>query len=272
LIQAVLEGDHIRSAELASEALKEGFSPQDIVGSGLQAGMRIVGDKFSAGDFFVPEMLLAARAVARAMEVLQPHISSTDMPTLGRVVIGTVFGDIHDIGKNIVTAFLRGAGFEVLDLGINIPAISFIEAVKEHKPDILGMSALRYNDNSRAVEESAHQLNKAPCLFSLCSYPLYSLLPCSSHSDLYRVRTSRVSSCTSLLALSLPLWPRFRCYKGSSFEDYLGLSRKVSPRSSRPGSSRRDNGSSVLSLSIALGSLFLQMGFHNPTPSQSILW
>ena len=142
LIQAVLEGDHIRSAELASEALKEGFSPQDIVGSGLQAGMRIVGDKFSAGDFFVPEMLLAARAVARAMEVLQPHISATDMPTLGRVVIGTVFGDIHDIGKNIVTAFLRGAGFEVLDLGINIPAISFIEAVKEHKPDILGMSAL----------------------------------------------------------------------------------------------------------------------------------
>ena len=142
LIQAVLDGDHIRSVELASEALKEGVSPQDIVGSGLQAGMRIVGDKFSAGDFFVPEMLLAARAVARAMEVLQPHISATDMPTLGRVVIGTVFGDIHDIGKNIVTAFLRGAGFEVLDLGINIPTSSFVEAVKEHKPDILGMSAL----------------------------------------------------------------------------------------------------------------------------------
>ena len=142
LMQAVVEGDHIRSVELASEALKEGVSPQDIVGSGLQAGMRIVGDKFSAGDFFVPEMLLAARAVARAMEVLQPHISATDMPTLGRVVIGTAFGDIHDIGKNIVTAFLRGTGFEVIDLGINVPAISFIEAVKEHKPDILCMSAL----------------------------------------------------------------------------------------------------------------------------------
>jgi 5-methyltetrahydrofolate--homocysteine methyltransferase len=142
LMQAVIEGDHVRSVELASEALKEGISPQDIVGSGLQASMRIVGDKFSAGDFFVPEMLLAARAVARAMEVLQPHISSTNIPTLGRVVIGTVFGDIHDIGKNIVTAFLRGAGFEVLDLGINIPALSFIEAVKEHKPDILGLSAL----------------------------------------------------------------------------------------------------------------------------------
>lgn len=142
LIQAVVEGDHIRSVELASEALKEGVSPQDIVGSGLQAGMRIVGDKFSAGDFFVPEMLLAARAVARAMEVLQPHISATDMPTLGRVVIGTVFGDIHDIGKNIVATFLQGAGFKVFDLGINIPTSSFVEAVKEQKPDILGMSAL----------------------------------------------------------------------------------------------------------------------------------
>ena len=142
LIQAILEGDHIRSTELASEALKGGVSPQDIVGSGLQAGMRIVGDKFSAGDFFVPEMLLAARAVSRAMEVLQPHISAADMPTLGRVVIGTVFGDIHDIGKNIVIAFLRGAGFEVVDLGINVTADSFVRAVKEHNPDILGMSAL----------------------------------------------------------------------------------------------------------------------------------
>jgi len=142
LIQAVVDGDHIRSVELASEALREGVRPQDIVGSGLQAGMRIVGDKFSAGDFFVPDMLLAARAVTRAMEILQPHISVADMPTLGRVVIGTVFGDIHDIGKNIVAAFLRGAGFEVFDLGINIPTANFVEAVREHTPDILGMSAL----------------------------------------------------------------------------------------------------------------------------------
>ena len=142
LIQAVVEGNHIKSTELANEALKDGFSPQDIVGSGLQAGMRIVGDKFSAGDFFVPEMLLAARAATRAMEVLQPHLSAADIPTLGRVVIGTVFGDIHDIGKNIVATFLRGAGFEVFGLGINIPVDSFVGAVKEHNPDILGISAL----------------------------------------------------------------------------------------------------------------------------------
>ncbi len=142
LIQAVVGGNHIRSVELASEALKDGISPQDIVGSGLQAGMRIVGDKFSAGDFFVPEMLLASRAVTRAMEVLQPHISAADMPTLGRVVIGTVFGDIHDIGKNLLAMFLRGAGFEVFDLGINITTDSFVGAVKEYAPAILGMSAL----------------------------------------------------------------------------------------------------------------------------------
>ena len=142
LIQAVVEGDHIKSVELVNEALKDGVSPQDIVASRLQVGMRIVGDKFSAGDFFVPEMLLAARAATRAMEVLQPHLSAADMPTLGRVVIGTVFGDIHDIGKNIVAAFLRGAGFEVCDLGINISTDSFVEAVKEYNPDILGMSAL----------------------------------------------------------------------------------------------------------------------------------
>jgi len=142
LVQAVIEGNHIKSVELVNEALKDGASPQDIVGSGLQAGMRIVGDKFSAGDFFVPEMLLAARAVTRAMEVLQPQLSAADMPTLGRVVIGTVFGDIHDTGKNIVTMFLRGAGFEVFDLGINIPTDSFVGAVKEYNPDILGMSAL----------------------------------------------------------------------------------------------------------------------------------
>ena len=142
LIQAVVTGNHTKSVELVSEALREGVRPQDIVSSGLQAGMRIVGDKFSAGDFFVPEMLLAARAVTRATEVLQPLLSAVDMPTLGRVVIGTVFGDIHDIGKNLVTMFLRGAGFNVFDLGGNIPADNFVRAVKEHNPDILGMSAL----------------------------------------------------------------------------------------------------------------------------------
>ncbi len=142
LIQAILEGNDVKCVELTNEALDEGASPGDIVSSGLQAGMLIVGDKFSAGDFFIPDMLLAARAVARAMEAIRPCLSEAEMPTLGRVVIGTVSGDIHDIGKNFVVMFLRGAGFEVFDLGTNVPADRFVTAVKEHAPDIVGMSAL----------------------------------------------------------------------------------------------------------------------------------
>jgi len=142
LIQAILDGNDVRCVELTNEALDEGASPQDIVSSGLQAGMLIVGDKFSAGDFFIPDMLLAARAVTRAMEAIRPRLSDSEMPTLGRVVIGTVSGDIHDIGKNLVAMFLRGAGFEVFDLGTDVPVARFVTAVKEHDPDIVGMSAL----------------------------------------------------------------------------------------------------------------------------------
>ena len=142
LIQAIVEGDHIKSVELTNEALEEGISPQDIASLGLHAGMRVVGNKFSAGDFFIPEMLLAARAVTKGMEVLRPRLSASGMPTLGRVAIGTVSGDIHDIGKNLVTMLLKGAGFEVFDLGIDIPADRFVTAVKDYNPDILGMSAL----------------------------------------------------------------------------------------------------------------------------------
>ncbi len=142
LIQAILEGNDVKCVELTNEVLDEGASPQDIVSSGLQAGMLIVGDKFSAGDFFIPDMLLAARAVTRAMEAIRPRLSDSEMPTLGRVVIGTASGDIHDIGKNLVAMFLRGAGFEVFDLGTNVPVARFVTAVKEHDPDIVGMSAL----------------------------------------------------------------------------------------------------------------------------------
>ena len=142
LIQAILEGNDVKCVELTNEALDDGVSPQDIVSSGFQAGMLTVGNKFSAGDFFIPEMLLAARAVTRAMEAIRPHLSDSEMPTLGRIVIGTVSGDIHDIGKNLVAMFLRGAGFEVFDLGTNVPVDRFVTAVKEHDPDIVGMSAL----------------------------------------------------------------------------------------------------------------------------------
>ena len=140
--QAVIEGDDERAVQLVRQALEQNADPADIVTAGLQAGMIIVGDKFSSGEFFVPEMLLAARAVSRALDALRPRLSDLDGITIGRVVIGTVAGDIHDIGKNIVGMFLKGTGFEVIDLGTNVSAERFVAAVKEHSPDILGMSAL----------------------------------------------------------------------------------------------------------------------------------
>lgn len=140
--QAVIEGDHERTVELVKESLEQNANPADIVTNGLQAGLIIVGGKFSSREFFIPEMLLAARAVSRSLEVLRPRLSNPDAITIGKVVIGTVAGDIHDIGKNFVSMFLEGAGFEVIDLGTDVPAEKFVTAVKEHHPNILGMSAL----------------------------------------------------------------------------------------------------------------------------------
>ncbi len=142
LIEAIVDKDETKAVELTEEALGKGISPDELITSGLQAAMVIVGEKFSTGEFFVPDMLLASRAMNNALGVLQPRLSASGIPTKGRVVIGTVFGDIHDIGKNLVTIFLRGVGFEVFDLGINVPADSFVRAVKEYNPDILGISAL----------------------------------------------------------------------------------------------------------------------------------
>jgi 5-methyltetrahydrofolate--homocysteine methyltransferase len=140
--RAVIEGDDERTVRLVRQALEQNANPVDIVVSGLQAGMIIVGDKFSSGEFFLPEMLLAARAVTKTLDVLRPRLSDSDTIIIGRVVIGTVTGDIHDIGKNLVSMFLEGTGFEVIDLGTDVSAERFVAAVKEHRPDILGMSAL----------------------------------------------------------------------------------------------------------------------------------
>jgi len=101
-----------------------------------------VGEKFSSGEYFLPDMLMAARAMKTALEVLQPLLTKAGMPTIGRVVIGTVQGDMHDIGKNVVATFLGGSGFEVFDLGLNVPDQQFIDAVREKKANILGLSAL----------------------------------------------------------------------------------------------------------------------------------
>jgi methylmalonyl-CoA mutase cobalamin-binding domain/chain len=122
--------------------LDRGWDPQAVLNEALVEGMRIVGIDFRDGILFVPEVLLAANSMKAGMEVLRPLLVETGAKTIGKVVIGTVKGDIHDIGKNLVAMMLEGAGFEVINLGINTDAEEFIAALEEHKPDILGMSAL----------------------------------------------------------------------------------------------------------------------------------
>jgi methylmalonyl-CoA mutase cobalamin-binding domain/chain len=134
LAPEILEGTNI--------LLERGWSAEKTLNDALVEGMRIVGIDFRDGILFVPEVLLAANAMKAGMEVLRPLLSESDTDRMGKVVIGTVKGDIHDIGKNLVAMMLEGAGFEVIDLGINNPVESYLAALDEHKPEILGMSAL----------------------------------------------------------------------------------------------------------------------------------
>ncbi|WP_029039917.1 corrinoid protein [Cucumibacter marinus] len=122
--------------------LERGWAPYDILTKALVSGMKVVGDDFRDGILFVPEVLLAANAMKAGMHILRPLLTETGAPKMGKMVVGTVKGDIHDIGKNLVGMMMEGAGFEVIDLGINTDVDQFLAAIEEHKPDILGMSAL----------------------------------------------------------------------------------------------------------------------------------
>ena len=135
-------GEDEKVAQLVQKALDDGMTPQEVLNDGLIAGMDVVGRDFKAGDLFVPEVLIAARAMQAGMDVLRPLLAQADVPTVGRYVIGTVEGDLHDIGKNLVKMMLEGAGFEVIDLGVDVKPGAFIEAVREHQPKVIGMSAL----------------------------------------------------------------------------------------------------------------------------------
>lgn len=128
--------------EETKEALARGYSPTEVLAKGLVAGMDIVGVDFRDGVLFVPEVLMAANAMKAGMEILRPLLTQTGAPRIGTMVIGTVKGDIHDIGKNLVAMMMEGAGFEVYDLGINNSVENYLEAIEKYKPDILGMSAL----------------------------------------------------------------------------------------------------------------------------------
>ncbi len=124
------------------ELLTRNMTPQEIMNQGLVGGMDIVGKDFGEGILFVPEVLMAAKAMKAGMSILQPLLSEAEIPRAGTIVIGTVKGDIHDIGKNLVAMMMEGAGFKVVDLGNNVPVEKYLAAIDEHQPDFLGMSAL----------------------------------------------------------------------------------------------------------------------------------
>ncbi len=142
LAQAILEGKRNDAVELTQKLVDAGVTPKQILDEGLIAGMSVAGEKFKNGEYFVPEILVAARAMKASMEILRPLLVATDVQPIGTMVIGTVRGDLHDIGKNLVAMMVEGAGFKVVDLGVDVTAEKFIEAAKEHNAQIVGMSAL----------------------------------------------------------------------------------------------------------------------------------
>jgi 5-methyltetrahydrofolate--homocysteine methyltransferase len=136
------EGEDQEVAGLVQKALDQGMSPGEVLQGGLIAGMDEVGRDFKAGDLFVPEVLIAARAMHAGMNVIRPLLAEGDAVSAGRYLIGTVKGDLHDIGKNLVKMMLEGAGFETIDLGTDVEPQVFVDAVREHQPTLVGMSAL----------------------------------------------------------------------------------------------------------------------------------
>ncbi|WP_406676945.1 corrinoid protein [Moorella sp. ACPs] len=140
--EALMAGNANKVKELTQKALDEGVAPTTIINDGLIAAMNIIGVKFKNNEVYVPEVLVAARAMHAGMDVVKPLLTGDAMEDKGTLVIGTVKGDLHDIGKNLVIMMMEGAGFKVVDLGIDVPVEKFVQAVEEHKPQLVGISAL----------------------------------------------------------------------------------------------------------------------------------
>ena len=141
IVEAIIELDELVALELADEMIKSGTDPVEIL-ERCREGMSIVGEKFESGDFFLSEMIMAAEIFNQIMNIVRPHLKSTRSESKGKILIGTVEGDVHDIGKNIAIALLEAEGFDIIDLGVDVPPATFVEAIKEHEPDIVGMSSL----------------------------------------------------------------------------------------------------------------------------------
>ncbi|MCX5635612.1 MAG: cobalamin-dependent protein [Planctomycetota bacterium] len=142
LADAVIKGDQNTAVKITKEAIQEGLVPKKILSDGLIAGMDVIGARFKKNEVYIPEVLIAARAMKMAMEVLAPELVRTGVKPVGKFMIGTVQGDLHDIGKNLVGMMLKGAGFEVIDIGVDMTSEKFVEQAKASGAQVIGMSAL----------------------------------------------------------------------------------------------------------------------------------
>jgi len=142
LSEAVIKGDQNKALEITKAAISEGMAPATILNDGLISGMNVIGVRFKNNEVYIPEVLIAARAMKTAMEVLEPKLVEAGVQPLAKAAIGTVQGDLHDIGKNLVVMMLKGAGFDVVDLGVDVSPQKFVDKVKELQPKVIGMSAL----------------------------------------------------------------------------------------------------------------------------------
>ncbi len=142
LADGVIRGDSEFVEKITTEALGEGVNPKEILDTGLIAGMDVVGEQFREGEMFVPEVLISAKAMHAGLAILKPLLTGSGVKSMGKVVMGTVQGDLHDIGKSLVCMMLEGAGFEVIDLGVDVSAEQFVTTARDHGADIIGMSAL----------------------------------------------------------------------------------------------------------------------------------
>lgn len=142
LAAAVIKGEADTAKNLTEEALSQNISAEEVLNSGLVSGMNVISKQFKNNEIFIPEVLVAARAMKAGMQIIRPLLAEANVDPMGKVIIGTVGGDLHDIGKNIVAMLLEGAGFEVVDLGADVTKEKFLEFAEKENPDVLGMSAL----------------------------------------------------------------------------------------------------------------------------------
>ena len=155
LYQSILKGKMGESQAYVQQALEENISPDEILPQGMNSAMEEVGLRFSRNEIFLPEMMAAARAMKSAMEILEPHIVKETKARLGKIVVGTVKDDLHDVGKNLVCMMFKGAGFDVVDLGINVSKEKFLESIQKESPQLLGISALLSTTLPNVVETIA---------------------------------------------------------------------------------------------------------------------